>query len=370
MAGILDFFGTGYQTGALGGMGPATPEQYGLLQQKNLAANNYGLLNLGLNMLANSGYSATPRSVGQITGASGLAALQARNEYLNQERNYGLDREKLDLLKQKYSDPSEHVKNLYTDTALLAPIIEKTKRNEPLTPQESALMLRLGGYGTGMDSQTGTGIVYPKIPTTPSPSDISNGGAAPSVIPSPVAGLPPLTPRQQIIANNKAAEKIGSGEITDREKQNTGRQQISDMVKDVSDKITELEKMGGMVSSSNSAGQNVKAYLKNTTPGQFAQKLIGTDEQRIRNDIENAKPALINAVRQATGMGAKAMDSNTELEFYSRTTPNLTQDAKNAIQQLMRMNSLYGIVDPKTNKPNEVTAPSTPAAQGWEEYFK
>lgn len=49
-----------------------------LSQDAQSGINNQSLMNFGLNMLANSGYSATPRSFGEIVGQSGMQALQQR----------------------------------------------------------------------------------------------------------------------------------------------------------------------------------------------------------------------------------------------------------------------------------------------------
>lgn len=62
----------------------------GLLDFEFDSPQNQGLLALGLNMMANSGPSTTPRSFGQIFGTSGMAGLNAMNAAKQQQKEDAL----------------------------------------------------------------------------------------------------------------------------------------------------------------------------------------------------------------------------------------------------------------------------------------
>lgn len=123
-------------------------------------------------------------------------------------------------------------------------------------------------------------------------------------------------------------KKIGAGEITEVQKKQGGQQGLASTVDSMMQNYQKLQQMKGTVSTSNTMGQNLGAYAKNTTLGQGVQKLIGTEEQSVRNEINMSIPALINDIRSSTGMSAKAMDSNTELQFYLQMATNPQVDVQ------------------------------------------
>lgn len=138
-------------------------------------------------------------------------------------------------------------------------------------------------------------------------------------------------------------KKIGSGDITQTQALDKGRAQVSDMIGKVSASYDQLNQAGGITNPKNSTLENIGAYVGNTGVGQAAGKMAGTNTQSIRNQIEQSRPLLINAIRQATGMSAKSMDSNAELQFYLKaaTDPKLDIGANKVA--LQRLEELYGL---------------------------
>lgn len=126
----------------------------------------------------------------------------------------------------------------------------------------------------------------------------------------------------------EAQKKIGAGEITDVQKREIGQQGLSSTVDAMLQNYQQLAQAKGTVSTGNTIGQNIGAYAKNTAIGQGMQRMVGTQEQSIRNKINMGIPALINDIRGATGMSAKAMDSNTELKFYLQMATDPTVDVE------------------------------------------
>lgn len=150
--------------------------------------------------------------------------------------------------------------------------------------------------------------------------------------PTGVTVLPGAAPAATTMANAKesgdqaaklayagpieAAKKQGQGEITDVKKKELGQSQLGIALDTLRADINDLNSSGGIVNPENSAAANVLASVKQSAPGQFVQGMVGTKEQSVRNKIKSLEPVIINSIRQATGMSAKAMDSNAELLFY------------------------------------------------------
>ena len=142
----------------------------------------------------------------------------------------------------------------------------------------------------------------------------------------------------------EAAKMVGRGEITPVAAKSTGQQNMATILNEMKTKVGELDKLGGLVNPNSSVGQNIGAFAKNTSGGQFVQKAMGTKEQSIRNDIASMEPTVINSIRQATGMGAKAMDSNAELAFYRAAVR-----AGDVSAQLNAINRLFKMYGPGSN---------------------
>ena len=77
--------------------------------------------------------------------------------------------------------------------------------------------------------------------------------------------------------------------------------------------------------------------------GQGLARMLGTDPQVYRDKIEIAKPTLINAIRQATGMSAKAMDSDKELQFYLQALSDTTKPLAANLKALLAIERRYGV---------------------------
>lgn len=143
------------------------------------------------------------------------------------------------------------------------------------------------------------------------------------------------------------AQKIaGRGEITPMQNIQKGRGQVSGMIQSLASSYDALDQAGGITNPDRGALSNMRSYASNTGPGQLVGSMAGTKAQSIRNTIEQTRPLLINAIRQATGMSAKAMDSNAELQFYLKAATDPTLDVKANKAALQKLEQLYGLSAP------------------------
>lgn len=139
------------------------------------------------------------------------------------------------------------------------------------------------------------------------------------------------------------AKQQGRGEISPIDAKNTGKQQVSDVLSELGGYYEQLDAQGAAVNTEKSALENTKAYFGNTIVGQEAGKMGGTKSQSVRNSISMTRPRLINAIRNATGMSAKAMDSNAELQFYLQQATDPTLDVQANKAALGNLDKAYGL---------------------------
>jgi hypothetical protein len=129
-------------------------------------------------------------------------------------------------------------------------------------------------------------------------------------------------------------------------KMEIGRKQVSDVVGELRDAYNKLDTMKAAVNVNNTPSQNLSASVRQSAPGQLAGRAIGTKEQSIRNDISKQLPSLINSIRSATGMSAKAMDSNAELQFYMKMATDPKGDIQSNLRALDNIEKMFGTSAP------------------------
>jgi hypothetical protein len=121
-----------------------------------------------------------------------------------------------------------------------------------------------------------------------------------------------------------------------------GAGDVSGMVAGLRDYYTQLGEKGSITDPSKGTIDNLIASSSSSTLGQVFGSAVGSSAQSIRNSIAQQRPLLLQAIKNATGMSAKQMDSNAELKMYlaSATDPKL--DLKANLDALDNIERLYG----------------------------
>lgn len=117
--------------------------------------------------------------------------------------------------------------------------------------------------------------------------------------------------------------------------------------------INDLEKMGGMTSTSKNPLANLITSLQAGTVGQMGGRLIGTETQAKRDELKSVRLQLLNAVKEATGMSATQLNSNVELKTWldSLGSEGMTKEANLAILNNISNRYLKGnIAKPENEK--------------------
>lgn len=122
-----------------------------------------------------------------------------------------------------------------------------------------------------------------------------------------------------------------------------GRETVTNIIDELRGHYAKLSEGGGITDPSQGVLSNAKAALSSSGVGQFMGNVAGTDNQSARNSIAQTRPLLLNAIKQATGMSAKQMDSNAELKMYLAAATDPKLDIKANLSALENLDKLYGL---------------------------
>jgi hypothetical protein len=156
--------------------------------------------------------------------------------------------------------------------------------------------------------------------------------------------LPPGVRVDPGLVAGEKAKATASGKWAGGSDQRTvGKQRLTEQLKGMVGNYLELDKAGGIVNPDRGALANVQARTRASGVGQAIGGAVGTQEQSIRNRIENVRPLLMQGIMQASGMSARALDSNRELDFYLRAATDPTQDLYSNLVAIDVLDKTYGL---------------------------
>ena len=121
-----------------------------------------------------------------------------------------------------------------------------------------------------------------------------------------------------------------------------GRQEIDRDVITLKNALDSLKSGGGITSTSKGVPSNVMAWTANTGVGQTLGQMGGTQNQKARDVISQARPLLLRSIMQATGMSAKNLASNAELKLWLSTATDPTKGYEANIEALNNIAEKYG----------------------------
>ena len=119
-----------------------------------------------------------------------------------------------------------------------------------------------------------------------------------------------------------------------------GQENVDTLITGLRDQYNILKSNEGITSTESGIIPNLRSATSRSAIGQAIGQTFGTTNQSARNTIAQSRPLLLNAIKEATGMSAKQMDSNAELKMYlaAATDPTLDYEANmNALNQLERL---------------------------------
>jgi hypothetical protein len=147
---------------------------------------------------------------------------------------------------------------------------------------------------------------------------------------------------------NPSAANIKAGR--DQVAMMKGKENLSKLLGRLTDTINELDESEGIANPDKGVFHNLKSYVQSSEYGQRAGAALATENQSKRKQMLNMRTVVSNLVRQASGMSAKAFDSNYELQTYlnSIADPQVDKYANLvAIDVLDQSFGLGGLLDGK-----------------------
>ncbi len=127
------------------------------------------------------------------------------------------------------------------------------------------------------------------------------------------------------------------------EQLDAGRDGVSTVVAQLKDQYSKLQAGNGITDPKQGALSNLAASAASSGLGQVLGGAVGTENQSARNTIAQTRPLLMNAIKQATGMSAKQMDSNAELKLWLATATDPKLDLQANMSALKNLDKLYGL---------------------------
>jgi hypothetical protein len=147
--------------------------------------------------------------------------------------------------------------------------------------------------------------------------------------------IPATEPRLVPVEGSKPAEVV--------RKRKKAQSDLTGTLKTILAAYLKLDEKGGLVNPDKSAIENLFSRISSSDIGQAYGRAVGTEIQSIRARISNAQPLLINAIRQASEMGARGLDSEKELEFYLRAATTPRGDLMSNLVAIEVLDRVYGL---------------------------
>lgn len=138
--------------------------------------------------------------------------------------------------------------------------------------------------------------------------------------------------------------KLRKAEMQSKEdKKKSAQARVTANLNAIAQSYRNLEQMGGVISSRQDALENLGVFARTSRLGQATGRALGSEEQAIRDEINQIRPTLVNDIRQASEMGAKGMDSEKELEFFLQAATSPDRDIRTNIAAIKVLNDAYGL---------------------------
>lgn len=130
------------------------------------------------------------------------------------------------------------------------------------------------------------------------------------------------------------------GNLSEKEK---GAEQVSYIGERMKELYGKLDQAGGIINPDKGVLHNLGARFRSGEwVGQNVGKAFGTEEQSWRREINNLRNQAKVAIMQATGLSAKAFDSNAEAKALLDSLGNPDQDIKSSLNAVESFVGRYG----------------------------
>lgn len=175
--------------------------------------------------------------------------------------------------------------------------------------------------------------------------------------------IDPANPTQLITVDGKLYRPGGSigspgvigvagKEPTAARQENTkaeGKATVSDVVSTLRGYYDDLEKGGGIVDTGKNGAANAVSRLQSSGVGQVVGGVFGTKNQTARDGVAMTRPLLLAAVKNATGLTAKQLDSNADVKLWLTAATDPTKSVQANRSALNNILKYYGLDDAESS---------------------
>ena len=128
----------------------------------------------------------------------------------------------------------------------------------------------------------------------------------------------------------------------------SGKKKMDSLIEDMSTLYAGLQDRGGLIDPTKSWWDNFSAGSAASGFGRFVTKFSPLTNQASReslalmNQVDVLVPSMLNAIREATGMSARQMDSDRELQFYVQSAGGVTKSLATNAAAMQIMSEQFG----------------------------
>ena len=347
--------------------GVTTPEDYLAWHRANHSGQMGAFLNsIGVKQKSDAELMAEiskPGGLQKAIQASALGATKLQQELMQTERSLASARisagpgyAQAQLAREKYEDQKRYGGDLVNIEVGGVPAIG---RRDITTGEIVPVMVREAPMAVTVGPNTAVNNLAP--PVAQAPANALIGGATPPAAGPAAAGPAPVLPAtaQTPPTPRTLQGQVASGLVMatppqtpaqakraeEAQTKAEGKKTVSTLLSNLKGQYETLAKTGGITDVTKPATENISARAGASAMGQMVGQYLGTPEQTARDTIEQTRPLLMQAIKNATGMSAQQMNSNVELQTFLRaaTDPQLSIQAN--INALNNLSKLYGLGD-------------------------
>lgn len=144
---------------------------------------------------------------------------------------------------------------------------------------------------------------------------------------------------REVKAAEEKAAREASGALTD--KQEKSKVTLDDTIARIKAHYDTLKTEKAIVSQDNSALENAAARASTLT-GVTYGRTVGTKAQTARDSIANLRQSILTDIKNATGMTAKEMDSNQDVQRLLASLGDPDQSYETILDTLANLSAKYG----------------------------
>lgn len=148
--------------------------------------------------------------------------------------------------------------------------------------------------------------------------------------------------------STKPAAARAAGAVVQQEE---GRAALGELIDSMQSLYGDLNTIGGMTSTKKGLIANAPQRIMSSGAGMLAGSFNPGEAQALRENIKNARPMLLQGIKQATGLTSGQLNSNVELQLWLSSVTDPTQPFETVQYTLRNLDKIL-VTDPAVRAAN------------------